>query len=159
PNEGDSEVILRQVEGEKELRFAAGEARGMTLPPGAGPALPADLVVSEDGQWVAFTVYPTRKESKAAEKTRKPLTNKVPLVNLTTGARIEFENIRRFSFSGVMGGWLALHKNAANSQSTPSTPAGPTPPAQSPSTSPVTPRPEAEKWAGSDLLLHELATG
>jgi dipeptidyl aminopeptidase/acylaminoacyl peptidase len=155
PNEGDSEVILRQVQGDKEHRFPAGEARGPALPPGFGPAVPADLVVSEDSQWAAFTVYPTRKEAKAAEKTRKPLTNKVALVNLATGAKTEFENVRRFGFSGEMGTWLALHKNAAIPQATPATPASPTPAP----TSPAAPRQDADKWAGSDLLLHELATG
>src|SRR5262249_52827898 len=47
PNEGDGEVVVRQMRGDKELRFPCGEARGGPFAAGGGP------VFSDDSQWVA----------------------------------------------------------------------------------------------------------
>lgn len=131
PNEGDSEVIVRKVKDTKDTKFPAGE-----LPPAAGfaPVIGANtpnLAFSEDSKFVAFTVYPSQKEAKRLKKDRKPLVNKVTLVELATGKKTEFERTRRFAFNGKRGGWLAVLRTPA----------------------------EGQKWQGSDLLLTELATG
>ncbi|MBM3756288.1 MAG: hypothetical protein FJW38_20150 [Acidobacteria bacterium] len=53
------------------------------------------------------------------------------LVELATAAKTEFEQIRRFSFAGERGGWIAMHRYT----------------------------PEGQKTKGSDLILRELSSG
>ena len=140
PNEGDGEVVLRRLKDGKEWRFPIGEAAGF----GGG-----DMAFSDDGKWFAFTVYPTFKEGKKLKKERKPLQNKVTLINLANEQKSEFEKARRFAFAGEMGGWLALHKYAPE--------AGPSgPPAGAP---PAPGVPAPDKATGADLILQELASG
>jgi dipeptidyl aminopeptidase/acylaminoacyl peptidase len=124
PVEGDSEVVVRQVQGAKEYRFGCGEGGG------------ADLAFSEDSAWAAFSIAPTRKEAAQLKKQKKPLQNKVSLLELATGKSTEFAKIRRFAFGGGSSGWLALHRYAPESQ-----------------------LPEKDRPKGSDLLLRELPTG
>jgi dipeptidyl aminopeptidase/acylaminoacyl peptidase len=94
------------------------------------------LAFSEDSKWLAFAVAPTRKEARRLQKQHKPSYNKAVLVNLASGKKQEFDMVRRFAFAGEAGGWLALHKYPSPAQA-----AGP------------------ERWSGTDLILHELATG
>jgi len=133
PNEGDAEIVVRSIKDAKDSRFAVGEVPAMFFNfanPGAG-AGPANLAFSEDSKFVAFTVYPAQKEAKRLKKERKPLVNKVMLVELASGKKTEFDRTRRFAFNGKRGGWLAVLRTPA----------------------------EGQKWQGSDLLLQELATG
>jgi dipeptidyl aminopeptidase/acylaminoacyl peptidase len=132
PNEGDAEVIVRSVKDAKDTKFPIGEIptpainfAAAFVPP------PSGLAFSEDSKYVAFTVYPNQKEAKRLKKDKKPLVNKVLLVELATGKKTEFERTRRFAFNGKRGGWLAVMRTPA----------------------------EGQKWQGSDLLLTELATG
>jgi dipeptidyl aminopeptidase/acylaminoacyl peptidase len=139
PNEGDGEVVLRRLKDGKEWRFPVGEA----------PAFGGDMAFSDDGKWFAFTVYPTFKEAKKLRKDRKPLHNKVTLVNLSNEQKTEFEKTRRFAFAGEAGGWIALHKYGAE--------AGPGgAPAGAP---PASGGPAPDRATGTDLILHELANG
>ncbi len=149
PNEGDSEVILRRLSDGKEWRFSVGESQGFGGGPGFGGAVSADVAFSEDSKWFAFTISPTFKEGKRLKKERKPLQNKVAVINLATEKKVEFEKIRRFGFSGENAAWIALHRYGADA------PAGPPPGATAPSGS-ATPAPE--RATGSDLILYELAT-
>jgi len=96
PNEGDAEVVLRQLRGDKELRFPCG---GRNLAAG-GPAF------SEDSRWLAFSVMPSAKDSKQAKAPRA----KLALVELATAKKIEFDNVQRFAFSGESAAVLAVHK-------------------------------------------------
>lgn len=124
PTEGDGEVIIRQTKGTKEYKFPAGESRfGL-------------VSFSEDAKYCAFLVYPNAKEAKALRKEKKPLVTKAALVNLATGDKVEYDKIKSFAFSRENPAWLALLKNAPESQSR-----------------------EKDKWSGSDLILRELATG
>lgn len=106
PNEGDSEVIIRETKAEKEFNFSVGEAsrssRGISF--------------SEDSKWFAFTIYPKRSEAENLKKQKKKLYNKVGLVNLSSGKKTEFEKVKSFSFSGENPAWLALHKYPSESQ-------------------------------------------
>ncbi|MDQ6827566.1 MAG: hypothetical protein M3081_01720, partial [Gemmatimonadota bacterium] len=107
PNEGDGDVVVRATKGPKEYRFPIGE-----VPTGAAafgaPGGPPPVAFSSDGRWVAFTIAPDTKEAKRLRRDRKPLQNRVALVNLETGAKTEFQKARRFAFSGDRGGWLAV---------------------------------------------------
>ena len=131
PNDGNSEVVIRNLKDGKETRFAIGELprpEGGFGPP-VGPAAPRDLGISEDSKWAAFLEYPTAKEAKALRKQHKPVQSKLMLVELATGNKKEFDKIRRFAFSGERSAAIAMLRYAP----TP-TPAGPpaapaTPPA------------------------------
>jgi dipeptidyl aminopeptidase/acylaminoacyl peptidase len=152
PTEGDSEVVVRRVKDGKEWRFPAGESAG----PGGGPGGPVAIAVSrelnfsDDSKWFAYTVSPGFKEAKRLKKERKPLQNKVVLLNLESEKKTEFEKIRRFAFSGEKSTWIALQRYGAD---TPGAPSG-APPAAAPPGAPAAP----ERPTGSDLILHELAT-
>jgi len=125
PTEGDSEVIIRQTKGEKEYRFPIGEAARSF----------GGISFSEDSRWVGYTVYPTREEAKKLKKQKKKIYNKVELLNLSSGKKIEFDKTRRFAFSRENARWMVLQKYPPESQAK-----------------------EKEKWSGSDLILYELAS-
>lgn len=145
PNEGDSEVILHRISDGKEWKFPVGESQGFGGFPGGGGS--RDIDFSDDSKWLAFTISPTFKDGKRLKKERKPLQNKVAIVNLATEKKVEFEKVRRFAFSGQNSAWIALHKYGAE--------APPAPPAAA-AASGVRP---PDRATGSDLILHELATG
>ena len=147
PIEGDSTVVVKNIQSGKELRFPIGELPRVDPDPSAPPPPPArDVVFSEDGKWLAFTVYPTVKEAKALKKARKPAQNKVDLVDLATGTKTEFEGIRRFEFSGQKASVLALHRYPA------AAPSAPAPPASGDAKAPERPQ-------GADLILYTLGSG
>jgi len=160
PAEGESEVVIRQTKGDKEYKFSIGEIP--TPPANFGPIDPSSLpatgpavAFSGDGKYAAFTVYPSRVEAAQLKKQRKPIQNRVGIVNLFTGQKIEVAKVRRFAFSGEAGGWIALHKYG------PEAPAGPGAATGPPSTSSgAGPGGAArdERPKGSDLILRELAT-
>jgi dipeptidyl aminopeptidase/acylaminoacyl peptidase len=155
PNEGDAELVLRSTKTDKETRYPIGQLPSFRFTPGAPPpSLPQGLAFSDDSKWLAFTVFPTQKETKALRKQRRPAQNKVMLVNVASGEKREQEKVRRFAFSGENAGWLALHKYAA-SEGAPSGPPAPSTAAASSSSSP----PSRDRPSGSDLILMELATG
>jgi len=103
PTEGDSVVVIRNLNDGKETRHPIGELPIFT---GFGPPPPAPAAIrfSEDSKWVAFTVFPNRPKTKE----RKPTFNRMVLVELATGKKTEFERVRRYEFSGERGGWLAM---------------------------------------------------
>ncbi len=94
-----------------------------------------EIAFSEDSKWLAFTIYPKEKEAKKLKKQKKKLFNTVGLLNLNSGEKVEFEKTRRFTFSSENARWIALHKYPPESQAK-----------------------EKDKWSGSDLILHELAS-
>lgn len=158
PTEGDSEVVVRRIRDGKEWRFPTGETAAPAGPPGGGfgqVRFSRELAFSDDGKWFAFTVSPTFRESKRLKRERRPLFNKVTVVNLETEKMVEFEKIKRFAFSGEKSTWIALHRYGpeAPGQAGPSgAPSTPPPGSSGPSAAP-------ERPTGSDLILHDLATG
>jgi len=158
PAEGDSEVVIRQTKGDKEYKFSIGEIP--TPPANFGPVDPSTLpatgpavAFSSDGKYAAFTVYPSRTEAAQLKKQRKPIQNRVGIVNLFTGQKVEIAKVRRFAFSGEAAGWIALHKYGPEAPAGPGAAAGP--PSGSSGSGPNAARDERPK--GSDLILRELA--
>jgi dienelactone hydrolase len=102
-----------------------------------GEARFGNMGFSEDSRFCAFMIFPTAKEAKVLRRDKKtPEGNaKAALLNLASGDKVEFDKIKSFAFSRENPGWLALLKNAPEGQAR-----------------------EKEKWSGSDLILHELAT-
>ena len=85
-------MVIRQTQGDKEYRFPVGEGRsGM-------------LALSDDAKWAAFTVAPTKKEAAQLRKQRRPIQNKVTILNLADGTEIKIDKIQRFAFSGENAG-------------------------------------------------------
>jgi len=146
PNEGDSELVIRNLKTSAETRFPIGEVTAGGGPGGGGgggrgqggPPRETGVQFSEDGKWLAFQVFPKRAESRKAKRDKKPTYNQVTLVELATGKKQEFDKVKAFAFSGERGGWIALHKYPTDAQDK---------------------EPPATKWTGSDLILHQLSTG
>ncbi|MFB3852339.1 MAG: prolyl oligopeptidase family serine peptidase [Vicinamibacterales bacterium] len=154
PLDGDSEVMIRQTRGDKEYRFPIGDLRGGGAAGPAGGAGGADPAFSGDAKWLAFSVAPTKKEAAQLRRQRRPVQNKVSLVELATGKETRIEKIRRFAFSGEKGTWIALHRYGADVPSGTPAAGGASVPAGGGAGSAASERPR-----GSDLILHELATG
>jgi dienelactone hydrolase len=137
PAEGEGEVVARQLKGDKEYKFPAGEGRF------------GQLSLSDDGKWLAFSVAPRRTLPGPAAPVTGPRpqlpASKVVLVNLSDGSKTEFEGVRRFVFAGSPTHSLALQKAPAPA-------GGTTAPASGP---PATP----ERSGGADLILRDLASG
>ena len=116
---GHRELIIRKIKEEKKYRF---------------PINVSGIVFSKDAKWVAFTIRPLRMEEERLRKQNKNIYYKVGLVNLATGRKVEFDKVKRFSFSGERATWLALHKYP-----------------------PETQEKNKDKPKGSTLILYELA--
>lgn len=98
PNEGDAELIIKKATDSTQMKYAIGSNTFFSM------------AFSDDSKWIAFKVYPTDKEKKAAAKTptAKPLTEKVFLVELSSKKKTEFERVKSFAFNGEKSSVLAL---------------------------------------------------
>ena len=102
PNEGDAEFVVRgTAAGATVTRVAIGE-------PPAGFGGGNGVAISGNNRWAAFTVYPTAEEARKARRDRKPLVTKVGVIDLTTGAKREFERARSFRFAGDRSDVIAV---------------------------------------------------
>jgi len=160
PMEGDGEYFIRATDGDKEYTFPAGETPSAGGGGGGAPgemAMPAAaLGFSQDSKWAAFMVYPNRTESARLRRQRRPIQAKMQLLDLTSGKDITIENVRRFVFANERGGWIAYQKapaTAGGGAPAAAAPAG-APPGGAGAAAAASDRPK-----GSDLILHELATG
>ena len=143
PNEGDSEVILRRTADDHELRFPVGDNAA------------ASLSFSENSRYALFTIAPTKHEAERLRRDRRPVQNQVALVNLATGDVQKFEKVRRATFSGERGSWVAMHLYAPEAS-------GGGAAGGAPSAAPAGGRGGGSgsgRPQGADLLLHEIATG
>jgi dipeptidyl aminopeptidase/acylaminoacyl peptidase len=114
PNEGDaSVVIVSTADTTKQFKFGIGE---LPVPGGGGPpaAGGSTLAISGDSRWVAFTIYPTRADARRLRTARRPVQNKVAVVNVATGEKKEFDKMRRFVFAGDTPQWIAMQGYAAS---------------------------------------------
>ncbi|HWC46038.1 MAG TPA: hypothetical protein VG868_07975, partial [Casimicrobiaceae bacterium] len=149
PNEGDATLVLRQTaEGATEQRFPIGEPPAGVGGP-FGPPTAAPLAISGDSKYLAYTVYPTEREARRLRQQRRPVHNKVVVVNLATGQKNEFDKIRRFAFSGDKPQVIALYGYAPEAPSAGG--AGGNGGAGNGAA--------ASRTEGADLLLYTLATG
>ena len=105
PTQGDSEVILKNIQNDKEIKLAVGE--------GAGGA----MSFSDDSQWLAVSTAATKAAADAARRASRPAAQGgMTLVELATGKKTDIAKIRRFAFNGEAGGWVALHRFARTRQ-------------------------------------------
>ncbi len=134
PIEGDSELIVRSLQGEKEYRYPVGETGN------------AGATFSHDGAWVVFATYPKHAEAEKLKKAKKGVQAGATLVNLASGEKYEYPKVRRFTFSGESSVALALHRHGSNG-------AAQAPPGGG-NGSKGRPAPK-----GSDLIVRNLASG
>ncbi|HOP61253.1 MAG TPA: prolyl oligopeptidase family serine peptidase [Candidatus Saccharicenans sp.] len=107
PNEGDSELVIKEVDGSREYRFSLGEA----------PRNLYDLIIiSDDCRRLAFISYPSFEETKKLRKDKKRIEPKASLVELTTGQKTDWPGVRKIAFSGESSTYLAVHRLAPESQ-------------------------------------------
>jgi dipeptidyl aminopeptidase/acylaminoacyl peptidase len=161
PQEGDAELVVRNVASGKETKFPLGEV-GAPAGGGGGAAVfagGASLQFSDDSKWIAFTTNPARAEAQRLRRQRRPVQSGVTVVNLASGDKKEYPNIRRFSFNGDSATHIALHR-------APAQPAGGG--AGAAAAAPAGGRGAAPGGAaggndnrprGTDLILRELAAG
>ncbi|MGH7677804.1 MAG: prolyl oligopeptidase family serine peptidase [Gemmatimonadaceae bacterium] len=147
PNEGDASVVITSTaDTTKQYKFGVGE-----IPQGGGGGAPqvasSTLTISNDSKWAAFTIYPTQADARRARTARRPLQNKVAIVNLATGEKKEFDKMRRFVFAGDAPQWIAFHGYSAGAAAAPAAPAG----------GAAGPAPAASDAA--DLILYALGNG
>jgi dipeptidyl aminopeptidase/acylaminoacyl peptidase len=96
--EGDSKLIIGQINGDKKHEFVVGSGSGQ-------------INFSHDSKWVGFIEAPLEKAAKAAEKAKKPLKRKLVLINLESDKKQEFENVQSYSFSGELPKFVAIQKS------------------------------------------------
>lgn len=92
--EGFAELTIRRTRGDKKYRL---------------PLNVSGLVFSDDSKWLAFYIRLGRKEEEKLRKEKKRIEYDVGLVDLDSGQKQVFDNIRRFAFHGERSDWIALH--------------------------------------------------
>jgi dipeptidyl aminopeptidase/acylaminoacyl peptidase len=126
PEEGDGEVVVRNLTTNQEWREKAGERPQPAAPePGAEEAPPVQRGVSisftSDGKWVVFSTFPNRSEVEQAKKDKKrpdemPKSGMV-IMNLADGPdggkTTRVSNVKNFQVPSVGAGYIAYLKEAS----------------------------------------------
>jgi dipeptidyl aminopeptidase/acylaminoacyl peptidase len=114
PQEGDAELVVRNIASGKETKFPLGEV-GAPAGGGGGAAVfgGGSLQFSDDSKWIAFTTNPLRAEAQRLRRQRRPVQSSVTVVNLANGEKKDYPNIRRFAFNGDSASHIALQRAPA----------------------------------------------
>ena len=163
PQEGDAELIVKNIASGKETKFTIGEVGAPT--PAAAPTPPPPGIViggaavsfSDDSKWIAFNTGPVRAEAQRLRRQRRPVQGGVTLVNLASGEKKEYPRIRRFAFNGDTSTHIALHRAPA-APAPGGGGAAATPPPAGPAGGASGGAPDTRP-RGTDLILRDLATG
>ncbi len=149
PTQGDSEVIVRSTATDKEMKFPVGDGGGNVT------------TFSDDSKWVAFPTSAKKADADAARRAGRPAAQTgMTLVNLATGQAHEIAKIRRFAFNGETGGWIALHRFGADAAAGGAAPAAAGRGGGRGGAAGGSGGTAGDTRAkGTDLVLHELATG
>lgn len=123
PQEGDGEVIVRELASGAELREPAGE-RPQPLPPDPEALEPAppvqrtsNIQFTADSQWVIFTTFPTRAEMDAARRAKKKASEMpqpgLVVLNLGTKTVQRVPGVKNFQLAREASDYLVYHREAA----------------------------------------------
>jgi len=72
---------------------------------GASPAF------SDDSKWIAYSIGMSEVDQEKLRRDRKPVQNKLGILNLSTGEMTTIDGVESFSFDGT-GGWMAMRRYA-----------------------------------------------
>src|ERR1035437_2349425 len=140
PQEGDGEVVIRNLMTGKEQREPAGLRPAPTppTPDQEGPAPEARgavLTFSSDSKTVVFSTFPPKAESDKAKKDKKPAPKDgMVIVDLASGKTTRVERVKRFAMPEKASGLLVYLKE------------GPDAPAGGAGTAPAAaPKPEGDQ--------------
>ena len=142
PQEGDGEVVIRNLVTGKEQREPAGMRPAPTPPtPGEeGPATAAPsaiLTFSADSRTVVFSTFPAKAESDKAKKDKKPAPKGgMVIVDLASGKATRIERVKRFVLPEKGSGVMAYQKE------------GPDAPAGTGATPAAAPKAEGDQQGG-----------
>src|ERR1035441_4388246 len=143
PQEGDGEVVIRNLATGKEQREPAGQ-RPAPVPPAPdqeGPppeARGATVTFSADSRTVVFSTFPAKAEIDKARKDKKPAPKEgMVIVDLASGKTTRVERVRGFAMPEKASGLLVYLKEA------PDAPAGDAEKAPAPP-----PKPEGDQQGG-----------
>ncbi|MDX2154585.1 MAG: prolyl oligopeptidase family serine peptidase [Bryobacteraceae bacterium] len=155
PQEGDGEIVVREIASGKEHRIPAGQRPIDPLPasdePGEGPPqqrVPR-IVISADSRHVAAETYPPKAEQDKARGRRaeEQPKNGLAILDVASGAVTRVDSVKAFQLPEDAGGWIAYQKE---------------PPAARTERESGTPRPApAGRRAAtpSDVVLRNLSAG
>ena len=116
---------IRRVSGDNELRIRSLETDSTTIVAfGSRPSF------SDDGRWLAYSIGYSEEARERMQKQKKPIQNKLGLLELASGEEEVLEHVASFSFSDG-GKYLAMRGYA----------------------------PKGKKGKGVDLIVRDLATG
>src|SRR5260370_8770399 len=116
PQEGDGEVVIRNLVPGKEQREPGGQRPAPTPPtPGEeGPAVEVRgtvLEFSADSKTVVFSTFPPKAESDKAKKDKKPAPKDgMVIVDLASGRATRVERVKRFAMPDNASGLLVYLK-------------------------------------------------
>jgi dienelactone hydrolase len=151
PANGNDELFVRLTKGDKEYRFSTGASGGGTL------------LFSPDSKWLVFSANaPRTGKGKTGDGEGEGDAKKTVLLNLATGTKVNFDNVRQVVFSGAAGTHLAMYKNPATAAPAAAAAAkgakgGKGKKGQQPAAPAAAPAAAAS--TGGDLVLYELGTG
>jgi dienelactone hydrolase len=165
PQEGDGELVVRNLRTHKEWRHPRGSRQApQGLAARAAPGRPAPaaaavrggvLAFTPDGKSVVFPISPTKAEQDKARKAKPPAAaphNALGVMDLATGKVTRIERVRGFQVPEEGPAFLVYHV-----ESRPPEPAAPK--AEKGPARPKSPRPGPTRAYASDLVLRNLATG
>ena len=121
PQEGDGEVVIRNLVTGKEQREPAGVRPAPTPPtPGEeGPAAEARgaiLEFSTDSKTVVFSTFPAKADIDKARKDRKPAPKDgMVIVDLASGKTTRIDRVKRFAMPQNASGLLVYLKEGPDS--------------------------------------------
>jgi hypothetical protein len=136
------------------LKIADGTAKVAAF--GSQPAF------SADSRWAAYSIGYSETEQERMRTERRPIQNKLGLLNLAGGETTTLDGVQSFSFSGD-GAFLAMRRYPPAPPPGPGGSGGAAPPS-TPTTPPQTGQGGAaaaadEEPAGATLIVRDLATG
>ena len=128
PEEGDGEVIIRNLVTGQDTRHPAG-ARPPAAPPDpenpeAGPPAPRGVTIefSADSRTVVFSTFPSKAETDKAKRDKKPA-DQMPkdgmvIVDLASGRETKIDRVKRFQMPEKTAGFLAYLKEGPEAPAT-----------------------------------------
>ncbi len=120
PEEGEGELVIRDLASGKERRETIGQQPPPPLPSDEGPS-PEELqrrniriVVSHDGHYAVTQVFPTKAATEQAKKDRKPAPRNGMLIADVSGATsaIRIAEVDSFQTPEKGASWVAYKKSA-----------------------------------------------